>query len=198
MLTFLSKQEINLVQLKPQVLTCLSWAVVLAPVQFSKFSLCPLDCPTQWLVWDLGMTYLVAPFPHSAVCCLGPDSCMYSLCEHRASWKKSSGNFPELLLHNSLILLGSLGFPLLVLQPETWAIIYPDLPLIFCDCVHIWSQAVGEPQERNNMCASEPSHDHGSPSQRKFMPSLPLSFGCCRPQLHTITMAILTMGSPRG
>lgn len=57
MLTFLFKQEINLVQFKSQVLTCLSWAVVPTPVQFSKPLLCHLDwccmCTLQWLVWDL-------------------------------------------------------------------------------------------------------------------------------------------------
>lgn len=45
MLTFLSQQATNLVQLKPQVLTCLSWALVLMPVPFSKFLLCFLIDP---------------------------------------------------------------------------------------------------------------------------------------------------------
>lgn len=69
-------------------------------------------------------------------------------------------------------ILGSLGLPFLVLQPDGQASICPALLLTSCDCAHIWSHAVGEQGgKKYNRQFPQPSCGHNFFHQeQKFMP----------------------------
>lgn len=104
---------------------CLAWAVVPMPVQFSKPLLCPWDCDCMpsgwsgtWAVTHLVIPYAVEGQTHTCTVCSEP----------KASQKNSAGHFPELLPHCPTDTFRFPGAPLLILQPESWCIIYPVLP----------------------------------------------------------------------
>lgn len=106
--------------------------MVRMPVQFAKPLLCHLDWScmcTQWLFWDLGSNLPCYPV-------LKIFAMLFRIRLMHVQFVKSSGFTKTLqvtFLNGSStispILLGFPWPPFLILQPESWSIIYPALPL---------------------------------------------------------------------